>query len=211
MDCGQRLDTALRNAGMTQGDLAAKMGIKSPSITQLKAGVFAAPDRWKQIASLLNAPVEWLLYGTGTPPDWAQSRPTVGKMTVGKGERSTENPGTAVEAYVPAQVHDRTTSADAAFDALMAEGEGDTTAALLNALLSELRTLRQATATGLVEIRREIAALRKAVDAPKSPAAAEGPPTERLSDLAATMPSIRGAYQLGASIPVPEVPVKADV
>ena len=61
------LDAALDHARMTQAELADRIGISSPTISQMKAGRISPFSRWKQIADVLGVDVTTLTNGAQEP------------------------------------------------------------------------------------------------------------------------------------------------
>lgn len=60
-----RLNLAMKEAGMSQGALAKASGVAQPTIWRLASGNAAGSTKIVQIASALGVNVDWLLSGTG--------------------------------------------------------------------------------------------------------------------------------------------------
>lgn len=67
----ERLDAALKNAGMTQNALAEKLGVDRQIVSMLKHGKMKGHERWPQVADILGVDVKWLTTGEGASPEWA--------------------------------------------------------------------------------------------------------------------------------------------
>lgn len=60
MTIGQRIRAARKEAGMTQGELAAKVGIKQPTLSELESGDSAGSTYLPAIAAALGLNALWL-------------------------------------------------------------------------------------------------------------------------------------------------------
>ena len=65
---GARVAKARRAGGMTQGQLATRLGVTTRSIQNYEAGVFVPHNHLRQIAAVGHVSVSWLLTGGGRRP-----------------------------------------------------------------------------------------------------------------------------------------------
>lgn len=63
MTLSKRLSEAMKELGLTQGALAARVGIAQQSIQKILSGETRQPKNIVDIAVAVGKPVEWLLYG----------------------------------------------------------------------------------------------------------------------------------------------------
>ncbi|MEH4988142.1 helix-turn-helix transcriptional regulator [Enterobacter asburiae] len=63
----ERLQSAMKSAGMSQAELASRVGISQPAVWRLVAGQTNTSRRLVQIAQALGVTPEWLSTGEGAP------------------------------------------------------------------------------------------------------------------------------------------------
>ena len=64
-DIGERIKKAIRDAGLTQKEIAKKVGLSEVSISSYTQGRIPKADVLGQIAELCGVSIEWLLTGEG--------------------------------------------------------------------------------------------------------------------------------------------------
>lgn len=73
----QRLKTARKAAGLSQGELARRIGISRAAVSQWENGTIQSLDMANlfAVADLCNINARWLALGTGTPTKWINLSP----------------------------------------------------------------------------------------------------------------------------------------
>lgn len=65
METKDRIKIAREQAGLTQGELAEKIGIKQQSVFKIEAGITKNPRNIDKMAEVLGVDLNWLLTGEG--------------------------------------------------------------------------------------------------------------------------------------------------
>jgi transcriptional regulator with XRE-family HTH domain len=68
----QRVKHARNMRGMTQVQLARGASMKQPDISKIELGSIAQTTGIARLSKALRVPVEWLEFGAGPEPDWAE-------------------------------------------------------------------------------------------------------------------------------------------
>lgn len=193
-----RLRAALTMQGMAAKELALALEVSPAALSNYAVRQKTHKDA--EIARILGVDEQWLVDGTGTPPPWAQPRQTLGTESPGKGERGVDQPAPPAHVPVsPARSPAAPSSGMAEFEAWQAQSiDKDVDEARHYALVAEVRSLGERMAVALAELRREVVELRRDMATRRSPAATV-PAPPRLADLAATLPPVRGTYQIDES------------
>lgn len=70
MNFADRLDISCRLSGISQVEIAKRLGVTKGTVTQFKTGRPTIHDGYARISTILGVPQEWLEHGTGPAPAW---------------------------------------------------------------------------------------------------------------------------------------------
>lgn len=81
MSFGERLRLARESVGLTQVELAQRLGVRQNQVSQWESGNTGPKrDRLAALAATVKSSLEWLLSGIGKAPRGALAEPALGKV-----------------------------------------------------------------------------------------------------------------------------------